>query len=136
MTEITMFSTIVLTIVLVITVNDFYSIFFKSNKIYSKKILYLSFLIYILNSIFLNFISTPPEVNIVVSYISMLLITLNYKSHLSGKVFSSLFITVILLASEMIIPHIFSTLFNTTATELLKHEVAVLYLFTLSYMRE
>lgn len=129
MTELTILSTIILTIVLVVTVNDFYSIFFKSNKIYSKKILYMSFILYFLSSVTLNLTSTPPEFNIVIAYLSMLLISLNYKSHVSSKVFGSLFISLFLLASEMLVPHLFSIFFNTSAVELLSREGAVLYLF-------
>ena len=132
MTEITILSTIILTIVLAITLHDFYSMFFKSNAIHSKKILFVSFIVYFLSSIALNLISTPPELNIIITYIITLLIAMNYRVHLSSKIFSSLFITAIFLASEILTPHLFSVIFNTSAIMLLENEVAVLYLFAIS----
>lgn len=73
-----------------------------------------------------------PAVNIIVTYIVLMIIALNYNAVSSSKIFASIFACVILVASEVLITYSACIILDTSIVTLLADEISSLYLFALS----
>lgn len=90
MTTISFFTTMILTLILVISVHDFYSLFFGDHNVISKKCLFFSILLCFSTSVAMNMYGTSEEFNIIVNYMLLFVIALNYKAHIISKLFGGL----------------------------------------------
>lgn len=124
--------TLFLTLIFVLTINDFYSLIFRPIEVYSSKMLIFSYVLFFTLSVCLNLFRSPPILNMPLTYLAFLSITFNYKSSLNNKVTSSIFIFLGLTACEMLSPHIFSAIFKMNAVETQENIILNLCLFALS----
>ncbi|MFI3212268.1 MAG: ATP-binding protein [Eubacteriales bacterium] len=132
MTIITVFTTIILTMILAISINDFYVMLFKEENMRSKKVLFCSIFIYFCISVEMNLFETSFEFNVIVTYISLLLISFNYNVNFISKAFVAFIQSASILGFEMIIVYIFAATTNQTINELLNIESTALVMFALS----
>ncbi|MFI3177366.1 MAG: GHKL domain-containing protein [Eubacteriales bacterium] len=132
MAVITVFTTIILTTILAISIYDFYSLFFKEENVISKRMLILGITAYFCISVCMNLFEKPSEFNMIITYISLFIISLVYKGNLISKIFVAFFTTLAIVGFEMIPVYIASGLFEKTIDILLSDEITVLMLFAFS----
>lgn len=132
MTANSFFTTIILTLILVVSIYDFYNLFFREHNIISKKCLFFSIYIYFFTSIAMNVFGTSVHFNMPMSYILFFVVALNYKASIISKLFGSFLCTTIFIAFELLAVYIAGSILDVSNVELLGDPVIELFLFSLS----
>lgn len=129
---ITVITTCILTLILAISIYDFYSLLLREENIISKKMLILSISIYFGISVSMNFLKTSFEFNMIITYISLSVIAFNYKANVVSKLFSAFLGMVGMLGFEMIAVHMVGGIVGQPISILINDTIVFTIMFALA----
>lgn len=132
MTIYTFCSAMILTMFLVISIYDFYSLFYSMERVRSKRLLIISFFLFYGVNVWMELYEMPIEYNLIMLYSVLLLMTFCYRASIMSKLYGSILATVMIGASEMIVVFGMGLIWNTSYIELVNHQTIDLFLCSLT----